>query len=224
MLPGLSVRGMAVMGGLALLLLFLFGRGAPAAVPAPARREGQGRGSGVRMFFLGAGFMLLETRAVVHMALLFGSTWMVNSVVFLAVLFMALAANLFVLRFRPERLAPWYVGLLAALALNAAVPLDSFLGLGRAVQVAASCLLVSAPVLFAGVIFAVSFGRSAEPERAFGANVAGAMLGGLAEYTSMLLGFQYLALVALTLYALSAVWGNRPGAVADAAAPARQAA
>ena len=50
------------------------------------------------MFFLGAGFMLVETKAVVHMALLFGSTWMVNSVVFFAVLVMILLANLFVLQ------------------------------------------------------------------------------------------------------------------------------
>ena len=39
-----------------------------------------------RMFFLGAAFMLLETKAVVQMALLFGSTWVVNSAVFLTVL------------------------------------------------------------------------------------------------------------------------------------------
>ncbi len=49
------------------------------------------------MFLLGAGFMLVETKAVVHMALLFGGTWIVNSVVFCAVLVMILAANLFVL-------------------------------------------------------------------------------------------------------------------------------
>ena len=45
-----------------------------------------GRGPAARMFFLGAGFMLLETKGVVHMALLFGSTWMVNSIVFFAIL------------------------------------------------------------------------------------------------------------------------------------------
>ena len=38
------------------------------------------------MFFLGAGFMLLETKSVVHMTLLFGSTWLVNSIVFFAIL------------------------------------------------------------------------------------------------------------------------------------------
>jgi hypothetical protein len=65
--------------------------------------------------------------------------------------------------------------------------------------------LAFAPILFAGVIFAASFKRTNEPDRAFGINIAGAMLGGLAEYSSMLLGFQYLVLVALLFYALSAI-------------------
>jgi hypothetical protein len=206
MIPNLNLRGMAIMGGLAVLLLVLFVR----------RSAGEERRSGFdfRLFFLGAGFMLLETKAVVHMALLFGSTWMVNSLVFFAVLVMILAANLFVLTFRPERLWPYYVGLLATLALNAFVPLDFFLGMSWTVQVTGSCLLVSLPVLFAGVIFAVSFSRSASPERAFGANIAGAMLGGLAEYSSMVLGFQYLVLVAIGFYALSALVRQRTQAVA----------
>ena len=36
-------------------------------------------------------------------------------------------------------------------------------------------------------------------------NIAGAMMGGLAEYSSMLLGFQYVVLVAILFYALSAI-------------------
>jgi SAM-dependent methyltransferase len=202
MIPLLSLRGMGIMGGLALLLLFFF---------LPRRSGGIGRFSfDPRMFFLGAGFMLVETKAVVHLALLFGSTWMVNSLVFFAVLAMILAANLFVLRFRPRRLGIYYVGLLVALGLNVLVPLDFFLGLNRALQVTSSCALVFTPILFAGVIFAVSFGQSAEPDRDFGANTAGAMLGGLAEYSSMLLGFQYLMLVAVAFYALSAVLPRPP--------------
>ena len=77
--------------------------------------------------------------------------------------------------------------------------------MNRSLQVLGSCLLVFAPILFAGVIFAISFKRSAVPDRAFGVNIAGAMMGGLAEYTSMLLGFQYLVLVAILFYALSAI-------------------
>src|SRR5205814_7637394 len=110
-----------------------------------------------------------------------------------------------VLRATPKRLCAHYVGLLSTLALNGLIPLDFFLGLDRWLQVVGSCLLVFTPVLFAGVIFAVSFRESAEPDRALGANIAGAMVGGLAEYSSMLLGFQYLVLVALGFYALSAV-------------------
>jgi SAM-dependent methyltransferase len=202
-IPWLSLRGMAVMAALALGLLWLFMRWG---------EQKSGWSQGGRMFFLGAGFMLIETKAVVHMALLFGSTWMVNSVVFFAVLVMILLANLFVLKVRPRRLWPYYAGLLAALVLNCVVPLDSFLGLDRTLQILGSCLLVFAPILFAGVIFAVSFARTAEPDRAFGANIAGAMLGGLAENTSMLLGFQYLVVVAIAFYALSAFLGPKTAA------------
>src|SRR5205823_5422997 len=60
------------------------------------------------MFFLGAGFMLLETKGVVHMALLFGSTWVVNSVVFFAILVMILIANLYVLAIKPKELRIYY--------------------------------------------------------------------------------------------------------------------
>ncbi len=201
-----SLSGMLVMAVLSLGLLYFF---LPRSQGAPA-----GESLGWRMFFLGAGFMLIETKAVVHMALLFGSTWMVNSVVFFAVLIMILAANLFVLKVRPQKLWPYYAGLLTALALNAVVPLHWFLGLERLPQVVGSCLLVFAPVLFAGVIFAVSFSRTAEPDRAFGANIAGAMVGGLAEYTSMLLGFQGLMVVAILLYLLSALGGSRQRAAA----------
>jgi SAM-dependent methyltransferase len=200
MLPFLTIRGMLLMGAVALGLIWYFRpRGAAAEVGANTP------GLNARMFFLGAGFMLVETKAVVHMALLFGSTWVVNSIVFFAVLVMILAANLFVRVRQPKNLAPYYVGLLAALALNVLVPLDFFLGMERLPQVLLSCLLVFAPILFAGVIFAVSFARTQQPDRAFGFNVAGAMAGGLAENASMLVGFQYLILIAAAFYALSLV-------------------
>ena len=77
--------------------------------------------------------------------------------------------------------------------------------MNRSLQVLGSCALVFAPVLFAGVIFAASFKRTDEPDRAFGFNIAGAMLGGLAENSSMLLGFQYVVLVAILFYVLSAL-------------------
>ena len=81
------------------------------------------------MFFLGAGFMLLETKGVVHMALLFGSTWVVNSIVFFAILVMILLSNLYVLAVRPRGPGPYYALLVAALLVNALVPMSAFLSL-----------------------------------------------------------------------------------------------
>jgi SAM-dependent methyltransferase len=201
MIPDLSLRGMAVMGGLALVLFIVVFRAG--RVAGPFRLDG-------RMFFLGAGFMLVETRAVVNMALLFGSTWSVNSVVFAAVLSMILVANLYVWRVRPSSLTPYYGGLMIALALNVLIPLDVFLGWAPGARLLTACLLAFVPIFFSGIIFAVVFSSSRSPDQDFGANIAGAMFGGLAENSSMLLGFRYLTLVVIVLYALSAVFRRAP--------------
>jgi hypothetical protein len=84
--------------------------------------------------------------------------------------------------------------------------------MNRGLQITASCLLVFTPVLLAGVIFAAAFGRSTGPGRDFGANVGGAILGGLAEYSSTLLGFQYLTALAVVFYVLSAALARKPSA------------
>ena len=190
MIPALSWRGIAVMGIVSLAMLWLFGWKASAG---PFSLN-------ARMFLLGAGFMLLETKAVVHMALVFGSTWIVNTVVFSAVLVMILAANFWVLRRRPRRLALLYLALLAALALNIVIPLDSFLGLPLGVQGIAAGALVFCPIAFAGVIFARLFAQAARPEQALACNTAGAILGGLTETASLLVGFQWLLAIAAVVY------------------------
>ena len=199
MIPGVSLRGGAIMAIIPALLLvpFIKRPAMPIAIDPP--------GLLVQMFFLGAGFMLVETKAVVHMALLFGGTWIVNSVVIFAVLVMILGANLFVAIVRPIRLAPYYGALPLSLVVSALVPMDTFLGMDRTAQIAAASLLAFTPIFFAGVVFAVSLTRAVEPDRAFGANIAGAMFGGLAEYSSMLLGFQYLLFVAVALYIVSMI-------------------
>jgi spermidine synthase len=204
MIPSLSLRGMLIMGTVGVLFVLPFVRRGRPAQPAGAGRSSS-FGFLAQMFFLGAGFMLIETKAVVQMALLFGGTWLVNSIVFCAVLVMILVANLFVLSVRPRSLVPFYVGLVLSLVASAFVPIDAFLGLSRGLQITGSCLLAFMPIVFAGAVFAVSFSHAGDADRAFGANIAGAMFGGLCEYSSMLLGFQYLVLVAAAFYLLSAV-------------------
>jgi len=92
--------------------------------------------------------------------------------------------------------------------VNIAVPPDTFLGLAPALQITLSCLIAFAPVAVAGIIFSVSFSRTSNPDRMFGANVAGALVGGLAENASMLLGFRLLGLVAVAFYLLSGLVGD----------------
>ena len=101
------------------------------------------------------------------MALLFGATWMVNSIVFFAILSMILLANLFVLAVRPMRLWPYYALLLAALFVNSIVPMDDFLALPGMSKVVVSCAVVFLPVFFAGVIFATAFRSSERPDGLF---------------------------------------------------------
>ncbi len=203
-IPRVTWRGIGLMVGLSALLWWVF-RPRESTVAAGAAADW---GLAGRSFFLGAGFMLVETKAVVQMALLFGSTWTVNSVVFAAILVMSLAGNLFAGWAKPRALWPYYAGLFAALGLGLVVKVEHFLGLPPAAQLAGACLLVFLPIAFAGVIFATTFARSSRPDRVFGANVAGALLGGLAENASVVLGFQYLLCVAGGFYALSALCGN----------------
>ena len=195
LIPDLTIRSMVILGVLGVGMAYLF-------LP-----KGRIALNG-RMFFLGAAFMLLETRAVVQMALLFGSTWLVNSAVFFTVLILILLANLYVLKVRRVRLFWHYVGLLIFLAAGVLVPVDVFLSGGMLWRYAAPCVLALGPMLFAGVIFAGSFREAPNPDLAFGSNIAGSVLGGLAESFSLLLGFQHLLLLAMLFYLLSA-WSPR---------------
>jgi len=191
-IPDLNLRSMIILGALGLCLVWLF-------LP----KSTGGIAFDGRMFFLGAAFMLLETKAVVQLALLFGSTWLVNSLVFFTALLLVLAANLYAMKRAGERLWPHYLALAAFLGLAVAVPVDAFIDGGILWRYAVPSLLALGPMFFAGVIFARTFRASANPDMAFGSNIAGSMLGGLCEAFSMMLGFRYLILLALAFYALS---------------------
>ena len=76
----------------------------------------------IDLFFMGAGFLLLETRNIVTFSLLFGTTWLVNALVFAGILVAVLAAIEVADRFRPRRPELWYIALLASLAVAWLVP------------------------------------------------------------------------------------------------------
>lgn len=202
-IPYQNLRGILLLGGLSVVMLLALapwreGLDNIAASLAGYKFNG-------RMFFLGAGFMLLETKSVVHMALLFGSTWYVNSIVFGAVLVMILLANLFVHLVKPKNVVPFYALLIVSLLIGIIVPMNVFLSLPGAMKIVASCAVTFAPIFFAGIVFATSFRDSRQPGLDFGCNIAGVMLGGLCENFSLMIGFSNLLGLAIAFYVLSAV-------------------
>jgi hypothetical protein len=156
-----------------------------------------------RFFWLGAAFMLMEVRIIAQVALLFGSTWVVNAAAIAAVLLMAILANLLAAVLRSSGVRLWAVLLLASLALTSLPHLTLFLGLGQLSGGAAGALLLALPIFFAGMVFSISLRSVTEVDAAMASNLIGAILGGLLEYLSLVLGIGSLAWLAGLLYLLA---------------------
>ena len=152
---------------------------------------------------MGAAFLLLETKNVVQFALLFGTTWFVNSLVFGGVLLSVWAA---VETARHVKLPPpWvlYVLLVVALAVAWSVPGDSLLTLSPVPRFFAAVAIAFAPIYLANLVFSQRFAAVSSSTVAFAANLLGAIVGGMLEYLSMVTGYRALLIVVAALYALA---------------------
>ena len=152
------------------------------------------------LFLLGVAFLLLETKSVTGFALLFGTTWVVNAIVFAGVLVAVLAAVEVTRRFRTPPLPVMYGVLAAGLLLAWLVPDSWLLSLPVPLRAAAAITVAFLPIFAANVVFAKRFAGSADSTVAFGANLLGAMVGGCLEYLALLTGYQGLLVVAAVLY------------------------
>jgi hypothetical protein len=160
-------------------------------------------------FFLGAAFMLLETTSVVRFSLLFGSTWMVNSLVFFSVLAMVMLAIWVSHRTTIGWLWILYVMLFAVLALNYLLPLDRLLAGSAVLRFVGPSLLLFSPIFLANLIFAQTFkGEEGAAAVALASNTLGSLFGGMFEYSSLALGYRNLILFVAAFYALSFVFLN----------------
>jgi hypothetical protein len=162
----------------------------------------------LHLFFLGAGFMLLETKGVTELSLFFGSTWIVNAVVISAFLAMGLLANTTVM-FRPVSRRVAYSGLFLILAAGMFLPYSLLDALPSVARVLAAAMLAGLPVFFSGLIFSRSFRDVAQPAQGLGINLLGAVVGGVLENFVMIGGTPILGLLALLLYGLSAAFVPR---------------
>lgn len=159
--------------------------------------------SGRLMFFLGAAFMLIETKSVTQMGLLAGTTWTVNSAVITGVLFMILLANLVQLKFQLKNLNLLFGLLAVSIVGNYFFDLASLSGLPTHTSILLGSLILASPLLFAAMIFAICFSQVKDAGKALGMNLLGTLVGGAFEYLSMVLGIKALNLIALLLYALA---------------------
>jgi hypothetical protein len=160
------------------------------------------------LFFMGTAFLLLETKNVVQFALLFGTTWFVNSLVFAGILAAVLGAVEIARRSRlPDRRVLY--GLLAAsLVVSWGVQPQSLLRLEPLARFAAAAALAFAPVFLANLIFSQRFRDVGSSTVAFGANLLGAMLGGVLEYGAIVVGYRNLLILVTVLYGLAFFMGR----------------
>ncbi len=162
------------------------------------------------LFFMGAAFLLLETRSITTFALLFGTTWLVNALVFTGVLVAVLLAIEVTQRARKPIPRPFIItALFASLLVAFLIPNEMLLGLAVPLRLLFAVAIAFAPVFFANLLFTSRFKNAANPTAAFAANLFGAMIGGCLEYLSLILGYQWLLAVAAGLYLIAVLVGQR---------------
>jgi hypothetical protein len=119
---------------------------------------------------------------------------------------MAFLANLIVTRTTLRLIGPAYVGLFASLLVGyvLATSHGQFVFGPPLMQLATSCVVLTVPLFFAGIIFSSLIGEARiNISTAFAYNLMGALFGGVMEYNSMYFGFAFLYLLALGFYSLA---------------------
>ena len=151
-------------------------------------------------FFLGAAFLLLEVQNVSKASVVLGNTWLVNAVIISAVLAMVLLANLIVFRFPALPAWPVYAGLCGTCVALYFLDISRFAFLSYATKAVIVGSLTSLPMLFSGVVFIRSFTAVARKDQALGANLIGALVGGLLQSVTFVTGIRALLLIVAALY------------------------
>jgi len=157
---------------------------------------------------LGAAFLLLEVQNISKASAILGSTWWVNAVIISSILVLILLANLIVARYPAIPLPPIFVALCGSCLLLYFFDLAQLSVLPYAPRAMAVGALTCMPMLFSGIIFIRSFASVTARNLALGANLIGALVGGLLQSVTFVTGIKALLLMVATLYA--AAWITSP--------------
>jgi predicted membrane-bound spermidine synthase len=152
------------------------------------------------LFLMGAAFLLLETKNIINFALLFGTTWFVNALVFIGILFSVYLAVEVANRAKQIKQSILYVLLLATLYLAWLIPNAYLLNLSELPRFVFATVLAFSPIFIANLLFAERFKFTSDSTAALGANLIGAVFGGLLEYSSLVLGYRNLFILIAGLY------------------------
>jgi hypothetical protein len=201
-----------------LWLLVLYARRQLGA-PAGTNLIGWSR-SAWHFFFLGAAFLLLEVQNISKAAVVLGNTWLVNAVIISGVLMMVLLANAIVATWPRIPLGPAYGALIGSALALYFVDLARFAFLPYPTKAALVGGLTTLPMLFSGIVFVRSFKVASRKDLALGANLYGALLGGLLQSISFLTGIKFLLLIVAGLYGLAFLTRTREPETRTRRAPA----
>jgi spermine/spermidine synthase len=160
--------------------------------------------SHLAFFFLGAGFMLVETKAITEMGLAFGNTWQVIAIAIASILVMAFLANGVVRYLRLSNPYVAYLLLIVSVVVGWWIARTGGLPSNVAGRIGTAFAL-TCPLFFSGIVFSTLLSVERRISSAMSMNLMGAMVGGVLEYNSMYFGFHFLYLLALGLYAAALV-------------------
>jgi SAM-dependent methyltransferase len=209
----LKDRFIAPYYGLAIAIIIAF---AVLLVARAAVRSGTSvRQFSPHFFVLGVAFLLLETKSIATFSLLFGTTWVVNSLVFFAVLASVLAAILVNQRVRFRNPVWLYAGLFGSLALAIALPPAQLLLDPPWLRYVVAAALAFAPIFFANLVFSYSFRDTKAADMAFASNLLGAVVGGAVEYVALVSGYSWLLFLVGGLYLLAWALASNVRLLAD---------
>lgn len=168
------------------------------------------------LFCMGVAFLLLETKHVVQFALLFGTTWFVNALVFSGVLLSVLLAIAVSARYTFKHPLRLYGVLAATVVVAYLLPASALLDLPFLPRFLAAVTIAFAPIFTANLVFTQRFKDTGDSTSAFGANLLGAMVGGVLEYAALVTGYRFLIVVVALFYGLAFLLGRKHLQVAPA--------
>lgn len=156
-------------------------------------------------FCMGAAFSLMQVYLLSRAAVMFGSTWFVNTVVSIGILLGILVANSLSTLLPSKVVKGCWVILMGVAALYG-LQIDVGSSSSFLVQFTVGVVICAIPTMLSGILFARTFSRTELASKSLGANLFGALIGAVLQLLSFRFGIGSLALSAALFYAFAGVW------------------